>query len=354
MLTKGILLTPLNCTSFMKKILVIATLFTVLSAITSSIATAQTFNDFVTDNQVDNGLDEPIPYQLIEVKPTFMGGDINKFSQWVLSNIMYPLKAKKQELSGRVVLSFTIEKNGSVTNVKVLRGVHELLDDEAVRIVRESPRWNPGQHRGELSRCSYTLPVIFDLANIQDSGDNNGYYWVDLGLSVRWATSNLGATAPYGYGDFYSWGALSTTYSYSADKSKTFNVPVDNICANPQYDVARLNLKSTWRMPTKEECEELIKGCVWTWTTKNGVSGFEVKSKVNSNSIFLPASGVYESPENNNDTGVLGCYWTSTPADKKYMDSYLKEAFVLRFTSNGPYTLYYNKYFGYNVRPVCD
>jgi TonB family protein len=339
----------------MKKILVIATLFTVLSAITSSIATAQTFNDdSVTDNQVDNGFDEPIPYQLIEVKPTFLGGDINKFGQWVLSNIMYPLKAKKQELSGRVVLSFTIEKNGSVTNVKVLRGVHELLDDEAVRIVRESPRWNPGQHHGELSRCNYTLPIIFDLANIQDSGDNNGYYWVDLGLSVRWATSNLGATTPYGYGDFYSWGALSTTYSYSADKSKTFNAPVDNICANPQYDVARLNLKSTWRMPTKEECEELIKDCVWTWTTKNGVSGFEVKSKVNSNSIFLPASGVYESPENNNDTGVLGCYWTSTPADKKYMDSYLKEAFVLRFTSNGPYTLYYNKYFGYNVRPVCD
>ena len=60
----------------MKKILVIATLFTVLSAITSSIATAQTFNDdSVTDNQVDNGFDEPIPYQLIEVKPTFLGGD---------------------------------------------------------------------------------------------------------------------------------------------------------------------------------------------------------------------------------------------------------------------------------------
>ena len=338
----------------MKKIFLFAALFSSLFMTISPNAISQTLSDYVvTDN--DNGFDEPIPYQLIEVKPTFLGGDIDKFSKWVASEIMYPLKAKKQGLSGRVVLQFTIEKNGSVTNVKVLRGVHDLLDNEAVRIVRESPRWNPGQHHGELSRCNYTLPVIFDLANIQDSGDNNGYYWVDLGLSVRWATSNLGATTPYRYGDFYSWGALSTTYSYSADKSKTYNVPLDNISGSPEYDAARVNLKSTWRIPTKDECEELIKNCVWTWTTKNGVSGFEVKSKVNTNSIFLPASGVYdESPEKNNDTGVLGCYWTSTPADKKYMESYLKEAFVLRFTANGQYTLYYNKYFGYNIRPVCD
>ena len=113
-------------------------------------------------------------------------------------------------------------------------------------------------------------------------------------------------------------------------------------------------MKGTWRLPTKEECEELIKNCTWTWTEKNGTLGYEVKSKTNNNSIFLPAAGSYENTDTNNERGVIGTYWTSTPADKKYEGVYLKEAFVLRFTSSSPYTLYYNKYFGFSIRAVCD
>lgn len=309
----------------------------------------QPIND---DNLADES--EPIPYQLIEVKPTFMGGDLNTFSAWVSSQIIYPLEAISKGVSGRVVMQFTIERDGSVTNIKMLRGTDPLLDNEAYRIIKTSPKWTPGKHHGELQRCTYTVPVLFNLEDVKLSGINNGYEWVDLGLSVRWATCNLGANKPYGYGDFYSWGALASSYSFNPDSCRTYNKAIDDINRSQQYDAASVKMQGTWRLPTQVECEELIKNCIWTWAERNGTYGFEVKSKVNSNSIFLPASGVYESPENNTDTGVLGCYWTSTPADKKYKESYLKEAFALRFTSNGPYTLYYNKYFGYNIRPVCD
>jgi len=304
------------------------------------------------DSQADES--EPIPYQLIEVKPTFMGGDLNTFSEWVSSQIIYPLEAISKGVSGRVVMQFTIERDGSVTNVKMLRGADPLLDREAYRIIRSSPQWAPGKQYGELRRCTYTIPVIFNLADVQLSGQNNGYEWVDLGLSVRWATCNLGASKPHGYGDFYSWGALATSYSFNPEKSSTFNKGIDDISRNPEYDAANVNMKGTWRLPTKEECEELIKNCTWTWTEKNGTLGYEVKSKTNNNSIFLPAAGSYENTDTNNERGVIGTYWTSTPADKKYESVYLKEAFVLRFTSSSPYTLYYNKYFGFSIRAVCD
>ena len=117
------------------------------------------------DSQPDES--EPIPYQLIEVKPTFMGGDMNTFSAWVASQIIYPLEAISKGVSGRVVMQFTIERDGSVTNIKMLRGTDPLLDNEAYRIIRTSPKWTPGKHHGKLQRCTYTVPVLFNLENVK-------------------------------------------------------------------------------------------------------------------------------------------------------------------------------------------
>lgn len=106
---------------------------------------------------------ETIPFQLVELKPSFQGGDANEFSKWVNSHLVYPEKAKKEGIQGRVTLQFTVESDGSVTNVRVLRGVDPSLDAEAVRVVSSSPKWNPGRQRDRNVRVTYTFPVIFQM-----------------------------------------------------------------------------------------------------------------------------------------------------------------------------------------------
>jgi protein TonB len=107
--------------------------------------------------------EEAIPFQIVEQKPSFMGGDQNAFSKWVAENIVYPEIAKENQISGKVITQFTVEKDGSVTNVKVLRGVDEALDKEAVRVVKSSPKWTPGRQRDRAVKVTYTFPVIFQL-----------------------------------------------------------------------------------------------------------------------------------------------------------------------------------------------
>ena len=107
--------------------------------------------------------EEAIPFQLVEEKPSFQGGDANQFSKWVNSRLVYPEIAKENGVSGRVTLQFTVEKDGSVTKVRVLRGVDPSLDKEAVRVVSMSPKWKPGKQRDRAVPVTYTFPVIFQL-----------------------------------------------------------------------------------------------------------------------------------------------------------------------------------------------
>lgn len=107
--------------------------------------------------------EEAIPFQLVEEKPSFMGGDANKFSAWVNQHLEYPEIAKENGVQGRVTLQFTVETDGRVTNVKVLRGVDSSLDNEAVRVVSSSPKWTPGKQRDRAVRVTYTFPVVFQL-----------------------------------------------------------------------------------------------------------------------------------------------------------------------------------------------
>ena len=107
--------------------------------------------------------EEAIPFQLVEEKPSFQGGDANQFSKWVNSRLVYPEIAKENGVQGRVTLQFTVEKAGSVTKVKVIRGVDPSLDKEAVRVVSMSPKWKPGKQRDRAVPVTYTFPVIFQL-----------------------------------------------------------------------------------------------------------------------------------------------------------------------------------------------
>ena len=107
--------------------------------------------------------EEAIPFQLVEEKPSFQGGDANQFSKWVNSRLVYPEIAKENGVQGRVTLQFTVEKDGTVTKVRVLRGVDPSLDKEAVRVVSTSPKWKPGKQRDRAVPVTYTFPVIFQL-----------------------------------------------------------------------------------------------------------------------------------------------------------------------------------------------
>lgn len=119
--------------------------------------------DYIEEVEEEVVEEEVIPFQLVEEKPKFQGGDANAFSAWVAKNLVYPEIAKENGVQGRVMLQFTVNPDGSVTNVKVLRGVDASLDKEAVRVVSSSPKWTPGKQRDRAVKVSYTFPVIFQL-----------------------------------------------------------------------------------------------------------------------------------------------------------------------------------------------
>ena len=107
---------------------------------------------------------EPVPFHQVAQTPTFNGGDANEFSKWVSENFKYPDEARQSKVQGRVTVQFTVTETGKVADVKVLRGVNEILDKEAIRIVSQSPQWTPGRdENGEIVPVSYVFPVIFKL-----------------------------------------------------------------------------------------------------------------------------------------------------------------------------------------------
>lgn len=151
----------------------------------------------------------------------------------------------------------------------------------------------------------------------------NGHEYVDLGLpsGLKWATCNVGATKSEEFGDYYAWGELEVKRDYSSYKRiRSFaSLLVDSLVgcefigkdiSNTKYDVAHVLWGSSWRMPTKEEQDELRNECNWTWTTQNGVNGYNVLGS-NGNSIFLPAAGCHNGAGVNLD-GVLGSYWSAS------------------------------------------
>ncbi len=107
---------------------------------------------------------ETIPFQLVEQKPTFQGGDANQFARYVNEHLIYPESAKAAGIQGRVTLQFVVDTDGSMSDVKVLRGVHPDLDAEALRVLSScTEKWTPGMQNGEPVRVTYTFPIIFKI-----------------------------------------------------------------------------------------------------------------------------------------------------------------------------------------------
>lgn len=107
--------------------------------------------------------DEPILFFLIEDKPEFMGGGEEAFRKWVLSNLSYPQIAAENGIQGTVHLKFVVNRDGSVSDIAIVRGVDPSLDREAIRVISSSPRWEPGRQRGNPVRVAFSFPVTFRL-----------------------------------------------------------------------------------------------------------------------------------------------------------------------------------------------
>ena len=108
-----------------------------------------------------NGMGNEEPFFEVEVMPTFRGGDFSKFRDWVGKRTNYPEAAIKKKIRGTVLLTFVVEKDGTVTNVTVVKGVDPILDNEAVKAVSESPKWSPGLQRGQPVRVRFVIPLSF-------------------------------------------------------------------------------------------------------------------------------------------------------------------------------------------------
>lgn len=163
---------------------------------------------------------------------------------------------------------------------------------------------------------------------------HKGHEYVDLGLpsGTLWATCNVGANKPEDYGGFYAWAETETkksycwsTYKYSQLGKKGYYLmtkyctssdcgEIDNkLNLDSSDDAALINWGGNWRMPTKEEADELIKECDWKWTSEKGIKGCKITSKRNGNSIFLPAAGRYGGDYDIHEMdGVWLSYWTSS------------------------------------------
>jgi periplasmic protein TonB len=116
-------------------------------------------SDNLMGGQDGTATDEP--FLMVEVMPTFKGGGLDKFREWISKRTNYPQAAYDRKLRGRVVLTFIVEKDGSVTNVTIVKGVDPLLDDAALKSISESPKWTPGLQRGEPARVRFIIPLNF-------------------------------------------------------------------------------------------------------------------------------------------------------------------------------------------------
>ena len=101
-------------------------------------------------------------FSVVEVMPQYPGGQI-AMMKYIMENMKYPEQAMKKGIQGRVAVSFIVEKDGSISDVKPVLSVHPLLNKEAVRVVKSMPKWSPGKHNGKPVRVRFNLPVMFKL-----------------------------------------------------------------------------------------------------------------------------------------------------------------------------------------------
>lgn len=198
----------------------------------------------------------------------------------------------------------------------------------------------------EINRTSVT-----NQSSPQESNTFKGHEYVDLGLSVMWATCNIGASNSTDYGYYFAWAETQPYASdYNYEKSQAYGNDILNISGSRKYDAATTIWGTGWRIPTRVEFKELINKCKWVWTSQNGQKGYEIIGP-NQKSIFLPAAGIFFGSMHNYGN-EKGSYWSATadPNDNE-------RAYALHFEVNDIMKsegYEWRGYWGYSIRPVVN
>ena len=216
----------------------------------------------------------------------------------IILSVFFCVNVFAQEAPNVVVVHQQNDKAGQVA----IADIDSIDFPDAMRIHLKS---------GEKQLYDYADIEWIDFAIVPET---ELYEAVDLGLSVRWAAFNIGATKPEEVGDLFSWGETSTKKSYSEAayayyKNEQYEYIGVNICGT-KYDAARQSWGGLWRLPTRSEIADLTSKCTWKAETLNGVKGYRVTG-VNGNSIFLPAAG-YQDGTERKEVGTGGFYWSGS------------------------------------------
>ncbi len=217
---------------------------------------------------------------------------------------------------------------------------------ECSREVQSNQEKQNNQKMQSIKKAHNNIEEQSDREELTNNkGIHQGHKWVDLGLSVKWATCNLGAIDPGTPGTYYSWGETSPKPSYTEENCRTTGKLTGDISGDRKYDAARKEWGGEWRIPTIKEYEELIERCRWIWTSLDGRKGYRVTGS-NGNSIFIPASG-WICGKDSCFTDEGATLWSSTPHYEKLVD-----AQILGFTPNLIRVGRSNRHNGRCIRPV--
>lgn len=351
----------------------------VVSKVKANVAAAST-QQYVTAEQLSALFKEiKSDLDLIKAKLEIGGGDTPSTPQ---SSASFEVAKKSLHVGDKFTQTVTSTSEGSVsyissnTSVATVDATSGLVTAVANGETVITAVITATSSSNALS-ASYTIVV-------EDANVLNGHEYVDLGLSVKWAKTNIGAENIYDYGDYFAWGETSgynsgkknfSTSTYTYYKSSTakdadgFDVTTygyskyvkssnaseygyegfydDKTTLESTDDAATANWGEGWKMPTQEQWAELNTKCTWEWKTLNGKNGYKVTAS-NGNYIFLPAAGSRYST-NLNDDGSYGNYWSST------LHPLQLHAYGMYFSSGGHTASFSSsRYCGQSVRPVCS
>lgn len=303
--------------------------------------------------------------------PPSVSPQMQQFVRWLMQPD-YPQRPKSVEEIETRLKSVGQQSPASpdIPTVSSDDTVHQQSKDTVLATWEEEPETDenvrktafgiPGVIFGALAVVAVVVLFVWYCGGKEDRAtayatcpDNNHPHMIDLGLpsGTLWACCNVGASAPEEYGDYFAWGETKTKVNYNWD-TYSYGTSSDNVdyigsdIAGTEYDAATANWGAPWRMPTKEQCEELKDHCRWEWTSQNGIYGQKVTGP-NGDIIFLPAAGSRWDGDFS-DAGSSGNYLSSMLCESDQIFVY-----GLHFYSEeGAMQSYYSRNGGFSVRPV--
>lgn len=206
--------------------------------------------------------EDDTPFLVADEMPLFQGKDLNTFRTWVQSQIRYPAEALKRGIEGRVVLSFIVERDGSVSTIELLQSPDRILSEEARRVVSSSPKWTPGRQNGHLVRVRYMLPVDFSIPKKETAAQSTAAQKPGL-ASMQFEIGNLNA--------FRSWAMQRLRYPAGAREQQTEGSVVATFTVGRDGRVDDIRIAGKPDPQLAEEVRRVVKASpAWSPATRNG------------------------------------------------------------------------------------